>query len=179
MGTKLKNCPPDYFPIFQSCWHCKFVFGSLVELILLTICYTIEVYVRNTSIAVLPIIGVRAPSDLGGGGGRWPYCPKKLDNTRKHVLYKRTQVAVKTKTLTILTPNKRIIIPKLLLNPDFSNLQGKPKLVRKIGYFEKSEVTKITEFLWSHSKRLFSEPSQKQKSRSSFALILSLFCWWK
>ena len=79
------------------------------------------------------------------------------------MLYKRTQIAVKTKTFTILTPNKRIIIPKLRLNPDFSNLQGKRKLVRKIGYFEKSEVTKITEFLWSHSKRLFSEPSQKQR----------------
>ena len=52
-------------------------------------------------------IGVRAPSDLGG---RWPYCPKKLHNARKHVLYKRAQIAVKAKTFTILTSNERIII---------------------------------------------------------------------
>ena len=37
-------------------------------------------------------------------------------------------------------------IPKLQLNADFSYLQGKRKLVRKIGYFEKSGVTKITVF---------------------------------
>ena len=72
---------------------------------------------------------------------------KKLPNARKHVLYKRTQIAVKTKTFTTLTSNERIIIPKLQLNPDFSNLQGKRKLFRKIGSdFEKSGVIKITMF---------------------------------
>ena len=45
--------------------------------------------------------------------------------------------------LPIRTSNERIIIPKLQLNPNFSNLRGKRKLVRKIGYFEKSGVTKI------------------------------------
>ena len=34
-------------------------------------------------------------------------------------------------------------IPKLKLNPDFSNLQGTRKLVRKLGYFEKFGVTKV------------------------------------
>ena len=46
-------------------------------------------------------IGVRAPSELeeGGGGGVGGHiAPKKLHNARKHVLYKRTQIAVKTKT---------------------------------------------------------------------------------
>ena len=56
------------------------------------------------------------------------------------MLYKRTQIAVKTKTFTIITSNERIIILKLRLYPDFSILQGKRKLVRKIGYFEKSGV---------------------------------------
>ena len=82
----------------------------------------------------------------GGGGGGEIIARKKLHNARKHVLYKRTQIAVKTKTFTILASNERIIIPKLQLNPDFLNLQGKRKLVRKIGYFEKSGVTKITMF---------------------------------
>ena len=71
---------------------------------------------------------------------------KKLHNARKHVLYKRTQIAVKTKTFTILTPNECITNPKLQLNPDFSNLKGKQKLARKIGYFKKPGVTKITVF---------------------------------
>ena len=64
--------------------------------------------------------------------------PEKLHNARKYLLYKRAQIAVKTKTFTILTSNERIIIPKLQLNPDFSNIQGKRKLVRKIGELEKS-----------------------------------------
>ena len=57
-------------------------------------------------------------------------------SARKHALYKRVQIAVKTKTFTILTSNKTLIIPKLQWNPDFSSLQGK----RKFGYFEKSGV---------------------------------------
>ena len=60
------------------------------------------------------------------------------------MLYKRTQIAVKTKTLPIRTSNERIIIPKLQLNPNFSKLRGKCKLVQKMGCFEKSGVTKIT-----------------------------------
>ena len=40
---------------------------------------------------------------LGGGGDL--IARKKLQNARKHVLYKRTQIAVKTKTLPILTSN--------------------------------------------------------------------------
>ena len=86
-------------------------------------------------------IGVRATLDLGGSD----LIARKKLHTRKHALYKHTQVAVKTKTFTILTSNERIMIP--ILNPDFLNLQGKRKLVRKIGYFEKSRVTiKITMF---------------------------------
>ena len=45
--------------------------------------------------------------------------------------------------LPIRMSNERIIIPKLQLNPNFWNLIGKRKLVRKIGYFEKSGVAKI------------------------------------
>ena len=56
----------------------------------------------------------------------------------------RTQIAIKTKTLPILTSNERIIFPKLQLNPSSPNLRGKRKLVGKMGYFEKSGVTKIT-----------------------------------
>ena len=88
---------------------------------------------------------VRAPLDFGGGGGDL-IARKKLHNAQKHVLYKRTQIAVKTKTVPILTSNERIIIPELQLYPNFSNLRGKRKLVRKIGYFEKSGVTKIRVF---------------------------------
>ena len=80
-------------------------------------------------------IGVRAPLEFGGEGGGDLIAGKKLHNAQKHVLHKRTQIAVKTKTVTILTSNERIIIPKLQLNP-----------VRKIRYFEKSGVTKITVF---------------------------------
>ena len=56
----------------------------------------------------------------GAGEGVGPvtllpsYCPKKLHNARKHVLYKRTQMAVKT--FTIRTSNERIIIPKSFEN---------------------------------------------------------------
>ena len=57
--------------------------------------------------------GVRAPLDLGGGGDL--IARKKLRDARKHVLYKRAKIAVKTKTLPILTSNGRIIIPKLQL----------------------------------------------------------------
>ena len=42
---------------------------------------------------------------------------KKLHTAGKHVLHKRTQIAVKTKTFTIVTSNGRIIIQKLQLNP--------------------------------------------------------------
>ena len=84
------------------------------------------------------LIGVRAPLDLGGAVTLLP--EKKLHNARKHVLYKRTPIAVKTSTFTILTSNESIIILKLQLHPDFSNLQGQRKLVRKIGHFEKSGV---------------------------------------
>ena len=83
----------------------------------------------------IPVSGFRFPG--------FRVARKKLHNARKHVLYKRTQIALKTKTLPIRTSNERIIIPKLQLNPNFSNLRGKRKLVRKIGYFEKSGVTKI------------------------------------
>ena len=84
---------------------------------------------------------------MAGGRGGDLIARKKLHNARKHVLYKRIQIVVKTKTFPILTSSERTNTPKLQLNPDFSNLQGKRKLtVRKIGYFEKSGVAKITVF---------------------------------
>ena len=55
----------------------------------------------NASIAFdlypLPVIGVRAPFDLGGGGGGGDeiIARKKLHNARKNVLCKRTQIALK------------------------------------------------------------------------------------
>ena len=98
-------------------------------------------------ISLMKDIGVWAPLDLGGGGGGGDLIArKKLHHARKHVLYKRTQIIVKTKTCTILTSNERIIIPKLQLKPNFSNLQGKQKLFRKTRYFERSGATKITMF---------------------------------
>ena len=88
-------------------------------------------------------IGVRAPLDLGGGD-----LIARKNNTMPESMCctKRIQTAVKTKTFTFLTSNERLFIAKLQLNPDFWNLQRKRKLVRKIGYFEKSGVTKITVF---------------------------------
>ena len=47
----------------------------------------------------------------------------------KYMLY-NTQTAVKT--FTFLTSNERNLIPKLLLNPDFWNLQRKGKFVQKL-----------------------------------------------
>ena len=81
---------------------------------------------------------------LGGAGTLLP--EKKIHNARKHVLDKRTQIAVKAKTLPILKSNERVIIPKSQLNPNFSNFRGKRTLVQNIRYFEKSGVTKITVF---------------------------------
>ena len=81
----------------------------------------------------------RRTSTFGSGGAVTLLPERKLHSARKHVLYRGTQVAVKTKTLPILTSNARIIIPKLQLNPNFSNLRGK----RKFGYLEKSGVTKF------------------------------------
>ena len=69
---------------------------------------------------------------LGGGGGCGDLIArKKLHNARKHVLHKSTTIALKLKTLPIRTYNERIIIPKLQLNPKFSNLRGKRKLYEK------------------------------------------------
>ena len=119
-------------------------------------------------------IGVRAPSDLAGGeGGGATILPEKnYPMPENHVLYKRTQIPVKTKTFTILTSNERIIIPKLHLNPDFSNLQEKRKLVRKIGYFEKSEVTKITVFDRGEGNDFCFELSGGSRNRDSTVVIL-------
>ena len=58
---------------------------------------------------------------------------KKLHNARQRELYTRTQIAVKTKTFPILTSNETIIIPKTQRNSEFWNLQGKRKLLLKIG----------------------------------------------
>ena len=61
----------------------------------------LEVFTADNKRQRLPLIiyiGVRAPLDLGGGGGGGDLIArKKLHNARKHVLYKRTQTAVKTK----------------------------------------------------------------------------------
>ena len=76
----------------------------------------------------------------GGGGGGDLIARKKLHNARKNVLCKRTQIAVKQKRSQFL----RLMNVLSFQNPNFSNLRGKRKLVRKIGYFEKSGVTKIT-----------------------------------
>ena len=80
-------------------------------------------------IAVLRI-GVRAPSDLRAV----TLLPKNNAQSLKlHGLYKRAQITLKTETFTILTSNETIIVPKLQWDPEFSSLQGKRKLFRKIG----------------------------------------------
>ena len=87
------------------------------------------------------------------------------------MLYKRTQIALNTETLPIRTSNKRIIIPKLQLNPNFSNLRGKRKLVRKMGYFEKSGVTKITVSDGGEGNDFWFQLSEGSKNRDSTVVI--------
>ena len=74
---------------------------------------------------VSTVIGVRTPSDFGGRGW-WSNCPKKTTQCQKTwLLYKRTQISVKIKTLTILMCNWTvIIILETQWNPEFSNLLG-------------------------------------------------------
>ena len=88
-------------------------------------------------IVLMPFeIDHRRTGTFGLGGAVTLLPEKKLHNARKHVLYKRTQIAVKTKTLPIRTSNERIIIPKLQLNPNVSNLGGKRTLVRNLIFRE-------------------------------------------
>ena len=54
-------------------------------------------------------IDVRAPLDLGGEGAVTLLPEKKLHNARNHVLYKRTQIAVKGKTFIIFTSIERTV----------------------------------------------------------------------
>ena len=95
------------------------------------------------------------------------------------MLYKRTQIALKTKTLPIRTSNERIILPKSQLNPNFSNLRGKRKLVRKIGYFEKSGLPKIEVSHWGEGNDFCLELSGRSKKwgfqKSGF--YCSYFSW--
>ena len=68
---------------------------------------------------------------MGGGGCGDLVAGEKLHNAGKRVLlYKRTQIAVKTKTFTILASDETIIIPKLRWNPSFS---PEPPRATKIG----------------------------------------------
>ena len=62
-------------------------------------------------------IGVRAPPDLGGvggggGGGEKNYT---VPESASVVQFKRTQIALKTKTFTVLTSNETVIIPKIVV----------------------------------------------------------------
>ena len=107
----------------------------------------------------------------GGGGGGDLIARKELHNARKHVSYKRIQNRGKTKTLSILTSNERIIISNLQLNPNFSNLRGKRKLVSKMGYFEKSGVTKITVSDGGEGNDFWFELSEGSKNRDSTVVI--------
>ena len=79
----------------------------------------------------------------------------------------------KNKNVPILTSNERIsiIIPKLQLNPKFSNLRGKRKLVRKMEYFEKSGVTKITVSDGGEGNNFWFELSEGSKNRDSTVVI--------
>ena len=67
------------------------------------------------------LIGVRAPSDLGGGwrgeGGRLPYCPKKIT---KHKLYTRIQIENSAEF--------RVVEP-----PRETKISFKNRIVREIG----------------------------------------------
>ena len=73
-------------------------------------------------------IGVRAPSDLGGGDR---IARKKLQNARRRQLFIRTQIAVKTKTFSILTSNETVIIPETQRN---SGLLEPPRELMKIAF---------------------------------------------
>ena len=89
--------------------------------------------------------GVRAPLDLEGGGDL--IARKKITQCPKACVVQMQSNRSKNKNVhSSYVYNERIIIPKLQLSPDFSNLQDKRKLVRKIGCFEKFGVTKITVF---------------------------------
>ena len=80
-----------------------------------------------------------------GLGGAVTLLPEKITRCPKaSVVQTHSNRSKNKKTFTIPTSNERIITPELQLNPDFSNLREKRKSVRKIGYFEKSGVTKIT-----------------------------------
>ena len=78
-----------------------------------------------------------------------------------------------------------VIIPKIvILKPhilyDLDRQPSENQKLRKETLIlprTKSSRKLYNGFLWSHSKRLFSEQQQRQKSWPSFALILlSLFC---
>ena len=94
-----------------------------------------------------------------------------MRDARKHVLYKRTQIAVKTKTFPFRTSNERVIIPKLQLNPKFSNLRGKRKLDRQMGYFEKFGVTKVIVSDGGEGNDFWFEFLEGSKNRDSTVVI--------
>ena len=74
----------------------------------------------------------------GGGGGGDLIARNKITQCPKACVVQTHSNRSKNKMFTILTSNDRIITPELQLNPNFSHLQEKRKLVRKIGYVEKS-----------------------------------------
>lgn len=88
----------------------------------------------------------------------------------------RTKIAVKTKTIAILTPYEAVIIPKIvILNPPaLYDVDRKPQKLR----WKKQWICPRTKVLWSGSKRFLSWPPQKQNSWCLFTLILmSSFDW--
>ena len=112
------------------------------ENILITLCMAIywvvklSVYANYQPNLYTPgqtCIGVhQAPLDLGVW---WPYCPNKITQCPKAwVLFKRTRIAVQTKTFTILMYNETVIIPKIvILKPCILyELDRQPNNIRKL-----------------------------------------------
>ena len=83
--------------------------------------------------------GVRAPLDLpegGGGGGGDLIAWKKLYNARKHVLYKRTQIAVKTKRSHFVRL-MNVLSAKITVESEIFEPQRETKIRSKNGIFRK------------------------------------------
>ena len=115
-------------------------------------------------------------------GAAGPYCPKKNYTMPESVSVVQTHSnRRKTKTLTMLTSNETVIIPKIvtwnLAYPIYFDWRPSQKSQKIIKETVNSLRTKSSRKIL---KRLFSEPLQKVFSWFSFALILlPLFCWWK
>ena len=85
------------------------------------------------------------------------------------IKFKLSYVAIDLLAKYIDTLIKFSFIHSMLTN--FSNLRGKPKLVRKMGYFEKSGVTEIIASDGGEGNDFWFELSEGSKNRDSTVAI--------